>query len=139
TDDTQAALLKERALREIEGEFLEEKDVNFRHFYDNFAGDRVADSPRDLLLELYDFAMAKPEYRSWLINLDDVYVVNGSIVESYLLKKQIKPYFITSIGDLQEKINDYLKTPVLETKVLAKVMDAFTLFATNLDHFVFAL
>ncbi|MCT7689319.1 MAG: UvrD-helicase domain-containing protein, partial [Lactobacillus crispatus] len=90
TDDTQAALLKERALREIEGEFLEKKDVNFRHFYDNFAGDRDADSPRDLLLDLYDFAMAKPEYRSWLKKLVDVYVVNGSIVESDLWQKQIK-------------------------------------------------
>lgn len=139
TDDTQAALLKERALREIEGEFLEEKDVNFRHFYDNFAGDRDADSPRDLLLDLYDFAMAKPEYRSWLKKLVDVYVVNGSIVESDLWQKQIKPYLLTSIGDLQGKINDYLENPVIETKELAKAKEAFTLFAQNLDHFVFAL
>lgn len=69
TDETQAALLKERALREVEGEFLTNKDSDFRRFYDNFAGDRDADSPRDLLLDLYNYAMAKPEYHAWLMQL----------------------------------------------------------------------
>ncbi|WP_297950013.1 helicase-exonuclease AddAB subunit AddA [uncultured Lactobacillus sp.] len=139
TDDTQAALLKERALHEIEGEFLESKDEDFRHFYDNFAGDRDADSPRDLLLDLYDFAMAKPEYRSWLKKLADVYAVDEQVVSSALWQKQIKPYLLTNLGNLQGKINDYLENPVIETKELAKVKEAFTLFAQNLEHFMTAL
>lgn len=139
TDDTQAALLKGRALHEIEGEFLESKDEDFRHFYDNFAGDRDADSPRDLLLDLYDFAMAKPEYRSWLKKLADVYAVDEQVVSSALWQKQIKPYLLTNLGNLQGKINDYLENPVIETKELAKVKEAFTLFAQNLEHFMTAL
>lgn len=139
TDDTQAALLKERALHEIEGEFLENKDPDFRKFYDNFAGDRDADSPRDLLLDLYDFAMAKPEYRSWLKKLTDIYAIEDSVVASDLWQSKIKPYLVTNIGDLQGKINDYLENPAMDTKELAKAKEAFTLFAQNLDHFVAAL
>ena len=42
TDETQAALIKERALREIEAESLTDENSGIRYFYDNFAGDRDA-------------------------------------------------------------------------------------------------
>ena len=139
TDDTQAALLKERALREIEGEMLTNKDQAFRHFYDNFAGDRDADSPRDLLLDLYNFAMAKPEYRAWLKQLPQIYDIEDSVVESKIWQKQIKPYIVAKFSELQDKIASYLSQAVMETKELAKVKESFTLFAQNIDNFVQAV
>lgn len=137
TDETQAALLKERALREIEGKFLnDDKNQDFRYFYDNFAGDRDADSPRDLLLDLYDFAMAKPEYDTWLKQLPTAYEIGDNIVESNIWQKQIKPYIVTRFTELQDKIASYLAQPIIETKELAKVKDSFTLFSQNLDNFI---
>ena len=59
TDDSQAELMRERALKEVEGEFLEKKDRDFIAFYDNFAGDRDAASPQNLLLDLYNYAKQK--------------------------------------------------------------------------------
>lgn len=139
TDETQAALLKERALREIEGEFLTHKDSGFRQFYDNFAGDRDADSPRDLLLDLYNFAMAKPDYQMWLQKLPEIYETNDKITKSNLWQKKIKPYLLDSFGDLQGKINDHLEKAIFETKELQKCRNDFIIFAQNLNNFITAL
>ena len=139
TDETQAALLKERALREVEGEFLTQKDSDFRRFYDNFAGDRDADSPRDLLLDLYNYAMAKPEYHAWLKQLPEVYETNDEITKSKLWQKQIKPYLLDSFKGLEDKINGYFEETIFETKELKKVREDFELFAQNLHNFLAAL
>ena len=139
TDETQAALLKERALREVEGEFLTQKDSDFRRFYDNFAGDRDADSPRDLLLNLYNYAMAKPEYHAWLKQLPEVYETNDEITKSKLWQKQIKPYLLDSFKGLEDKINGYFEETIFETKELKKVREDFELFAQNLHNFLAAL
>lgn len=139
TDETQAALLKERALREIEGEFLTHKDPGFRQFYDNFAGDRDADSPRDLLLNLYNFAMAKPDYQMWLQKLPEIYETDDKITTSKLWQRKIKPYLLDSFGDLQGKIEDHLEQPLFETKELKKCREDFTLFSQNLNNFITTL
>lgn len=139
TDETQSALLKERALHEIEAESLTDENSDIRYFYDNFAGDRDANSPRDLLLDLYNFAMAKPEYRSWLQNLPAIYEVGDSIVKSELWQEKIKPYLLNSLTSLQKKFEGYLDNPVIETKELAKVKDDFGLFIQHLDNFIDAL
>lgn len=139
TDETQAALLKERALHEIESEYLEAKDKDFIAFYDNFAGDRDAESPKDLLLDLYNFAMAKPDYRKWLKGLSKVYAIGDNVVASNLWQKQIKPYMLASFSSLQDKVARLLGSGALATKELKKVRDSFTLFKKNLDNFINAL
>ncbi len=139
TDETQAALIKERALHEIEAESLTDENSDIRCFYDNFAGDRDANSPRDLLLDLYNFAMAKPEYRSWLKNLAKIYEVNNNIVKSKLWQNQIKSHLLNTFVSLQKKIEEYLNNPTIETKELAKVKEDFSLFTQNLDKFIDAI
>lgn len=139
TDETQAALLKERALREVEGDFLTNKDSDFRRFYDNFAGDRDADSPRDLLLDLYNYAMAKPEYHAWLMQLPEVYETGAEITQSNLWQNQIKPYLLDSFKGLENKINGRLEETIFETKELKKVREDFSLFDQNLQNFLAAL
>lgn len=139
TDATQAALLKERALREIEQDFLNKQDQDFISFYDNFAGDRDADSPRDLLLDLYNFAMAKPDYRVWLNNLDQEYEIGENIVESSLWQKRIKPYILDSFTSWQDKLNACLNTAYVEEKSFAKIKDIFSAIANNLNNFVTAV
>ena len=139
TDETQAALIKERALHEIEAESLTDENSDIRYFYDNFAGDRDANSPRDLLLDLYNFAMAKPEYRSWLKNLAKIYEVNNNIVKSKLWQNQIKSHLLNTFVSLQKKIEEYLNNPTIETKELAKVKEDFSLFTQNLDKFIDAI
>ncbi|WEV70178.1 helicase-exonuclease AddAB subunit AddA [Lactobacillus sp. ESL0785] len=135
TDETQAALLRERALREIEGEFLEAKDADFIAFYDNFAGDRDAASAQGLLLDLYDFAMAKPDYRDWLKQLSQKYQVTGKIVTSDLWQQQIKPYLTKVFTSLNDKIADLLASSQIETKELSKVKESFTIFARCLQNY----
>ena len=99
----------------------------------------MLNSPRDLLLDLYNFAMAKPEYRSWLKNLAKIYEVNNNIVKSKLWQNQIKSYLLNTFVSLQKKIEEYLNNPTIETKELAKVKEDFSLFTQNLDKFIDAI
>lgn len=136
TDDTQAALLKERALKELESKKLEQPDRDFIAFYDNFAGDRDADAARNLLLDLYDFTMAKPDFEQWLKTLPTKYEIQDKIVTSNLWQKEIKPYLVTSFSDLKQKIDRLLQSPLIENKELAKVKKSFILFSKKLTLFL---
>ena len=136
TDETQAALMRERALQEIESEFLENDDQAFIAFYENFAGDRSAESARDLLLDLYNYAMAKPDYRDWLKNLPTQYEISDDVTHSKLWQKNIKPYLLTTFSDLKEKLEQLLATAAMEAKELAKVKDSFQLFDKCLQNYL---
>ena len=136
TDETQATLMRERALQEIEGEFLENDDQAFIAFYENFAGDRSAESARDLLLDLYNYAMAKPDYRDWLKSLPTQYEIGDDVTHSKLWQKNIKPYLLTTFSDLKEKLEQLLATAAMETKELAKVKDSFQLFDKCLQNYL---
>ena len=136
TDETQAALMRERALQEIEGEFLENDDQAFIAFYENFVGDRSAESARDLLLDLYNYAMAKPDYRDWLKSLPTQYEIGNDVTHSKPWQKSIKPYLLTTFSDLKEKLEQLLATAAMETKELAKVKDSFQLFDKCLQNYL---
>ena len=136
TDETQATLMRERALQKIEGEFLENDDQAFIAFYENFAGDRSAESARDLLLDLYNYAMAKPDYRDWLKSLPTQYEIGDDVTHSKLWQKSIKPYLLTTFSDLKEKLEQLLATAAMETKELAKVKDSFQLFDKCLQNYL---
>lgn len=135
TDETQAELLRERALREIEGEFLENGDEDFKAFYNNFAGDRDADSAQNLLLDLYQSAMAKPDYRTWLQKLPTKYETSQEIIPTILWQKKIKPYLLRTFSELSEKVERQLANGIMETKELTQLKKSFSLFKKCLDNY----
>lgn len=136
TDDTQAALLKEQALHEVESQKIENNDENFLAFYDNFAGDRDAESARDLLLDLYNFAMAKPNYRKWLKNLAGDYEIKDNLVSSNLWQKKIKPYLLDVTNNIQAELRTITSTSQFETKELENLRIQFLTFKQNLSNFI---
>ena len=136
TDETQAELMRERALHEIESEFLEANDEDFISFYNNFAGDRDAESAQNLLLDLYSYAMAKPDYSSWLKGLAAKYEVGESVITTKLWQKQIKPYLTNTFTELSNKIEQIVNDPLIETKELAKVKESFTIFQKCLNRYL---
>lgn len=139
TDETQTALLKERALKEVENRNLAANEKSFRQFYNNFAGDRDAEAPRKILLDLYDYAMAKPDYQQWLKSLPKLYEVKGQIVKSNFWQKNIKPYLLTTFKELISKCQQLLGQPPMQTKEMSKVQQAFSLFTQNLQQLTAAL
>ena len=136
TDATQAALLKEQALHEVESQKLENNDKDFLAFYDNFAGDRDADSARDLLLDLYNFAMAKPNYRNWLKNLTNDYEVDNDLISSNFWQEKIKPYLLNIVNNIQDELQTIISTSQFETKELEKLRIQFLKFEQNLSNFI---
>lgn len=139
TDETQATLLKERALQEVETEKLEAQDQGFIDFYNNFAGDRDAEAARNLLLDLYDFAMAKPDYLNWLKSLTKDYDIESNIVDSDFWQKQIKPYLVTSCVNIDQKVKSLLAQDYMQIEELSKARKSFTTFEQNLSIFIAGL
>ena len=139
TDETQTEILKERALHDIEGEYLENDNQDFISFYDNFAGDRDVDSARDLLLDLYNFAMAKPNYREWLRSLSDSYDIKDNIVDSALWQNKIKPYLLSILIFYQQKADQLLNSASIETKELEKIRSWLLNCKESLDRLIKAI
>lgn len=139
TDETQTEILKERALHGIEGEYLENDNQDFIFFYDNFAGDRDVDSARDLLLDLYNFAMAKPNYREWLRSLSDSYDIKDNIIDSALWQNKIKPYLLSILTFYQQKADQLLKSASIETKELQKIRSWLLNCKESLDRLIKAI
>ncbi|MGS0678138.1 helicase-exonuclease AddAB subunit AddA [Lactobacillus johnsonii] len=139
TDETQAELLKERALHEIEIEYLEKNDQEFQDFYDNFSGDRDAEGARNLLLQLYNTAVTEPNYEKFLNNLPNSYQVQDNIIKSDLWQTQIKPLLIKEIKDLQTEIRQLFENPQMENPDLVKVKENYDIFTSRLEQFLNAL
>lgn len=139
TDETQAELLKERALHEIEIEYLEKNDQDFQDFYDNFSGDRDAEGARNLLLQLYNTAVTEPNYEKFLNNLPNSYQVQDNIIKSDLWQTQIKPLLIKEIKDLQTEIRQLFENPQMENSDLVKVKENYDIFTNRLEQFLNAL
>lgn len=139
TDETQAELLKERALHEIEIEYLEKNDQEFQDFYDNFSGDRDAEGARNLLLQLYNTAVTEPNYEKFLNNLPSSYQVQDDLIKSDLWQGQIKPVLIKEIRDLQNEIKQLFENPQMENPDLVKVKENYDIFTSHLEQFLNAL
>ena len=139
TDETQAELLKERALHEIEIEYLEKNDQEFQDFYDNFSGDRDAEGARNLLLQLYNTAVTEPNYEKFLNNLPGSYQVQDNIIKSDLWQTQIKPLLIKEIKDLQTEIRQLFENPQMKNPDLVKVKENYDIFTSRLEQFLNAL
>lgn len=134
TDETQAELLKERALHEIEIEYLEKNDQDFQDFYDNFSGDRDAEGARNLLLQLYNTVVTEPNYEKFLNNLPNSYQVQDDLIESDLWQTHIKPLLVKEIGDLQNEIKQLFENPQMENPDLVKVKENYDIFASRLEQ-----
>lgn len=139
TDETQAELLKERALHEIEIEYLEKNDQDFQDFYDNFSGDRDAEGARNLLLQLYNTVVTEPNYEKFLNNLPGSYQVQDNIIKSDLWQTQIKPLLIKEIKDLQTEIRQLFENPQMKNPDLVKVKENYDIFTSRLEQFLNAL
>jgi ATP-dependent helicase/nuclease subunit A len=136
TDSTQAALLKEQALHDIENAAFTNHDADFIDFYNNFAGDRDVADAEQLLLDLYDYAVARPNYQTWLQHLADNYLQQGSLVDMPIFQQAIKPYLLKTFKSLAIKIGQLLAQAAFKNPELKKVNAAFTDFQHKLTIFL---
>lgn len=144
TDSTQIELLKERAISDVESAYLESPDpakkAAFEEFYDAFTGDSNANFPRDILLSLYNFAMAKPDYQKWLRELPKAYQVPSSdLADSNLWQEKIKPYLLEEVKTVISKLVHFISEADFEHEKFAKYQAQFLNCQNNLANFQEAL
>lgn len=136
TDETQAALLRERALRHVEADWLEKRPSEFKQFYGNFAGDREAEGARALLLAMYQEASTKPGRQAWLKRLARAYDCPQSLVLAPVWQEQIKPYLLAAGQVMRQEIEQLLADERWSEKGLVKSKEALATFAEELAAFI---
>ncbi|MBP2057079.1 ATP-dependent helicase/nuclease subunit A [Lactobacillus colini] len=136
TDETQAALMKEKALKDIQDEYLEKNDQNFLAFYDNFAGDREADEVHQLLLDLYDVTMTQPDYVNYLQNIANFYDLGKYLTESNLWNSYIKVLLLQKFKKINTKVLDLIGQAQKQSQNFSKVITQLTEFNDHLEYFI---
>lgn len=136
TDETQQALLEEKALQTVEEQWLQTHPSDFKRLFNNFAGDRDFQQASDLLLDLYDEAMAKADYQTWLNSLPSSYDLQGqTLVASRLWQQLIKPPLTQRIDNIDQNLAKIINDPQFEQPELAKMRQNFEAFAQNWQAF----
>jgi ATP-dependent helicase/nuclease subunit A len=136
TDETQAALLRERALRNVEADWLEKRPEEFKHLYGNFAGDREAEGARALLLAMYQEASTKPGGRDWLKHLAAAYDCPQGVSQAPIWQEQIKPYLLATGQAMLNELSQLLSDERWQEKGLAKSQEAIAAFQDELAAFL---
>lgn len=136
TDETQAALLRERALRNVEADWLEKRPAEFKKLYGNFAGDREAEGARALLLAIYQEASTKPGGQDWLKHLAAAYDCPDGVSQAPVWQKQIKPYLLTTGQAMLDELAQLLADERWSEKGLAKSQEAIAAFQSELTTFL---
>lgn len=136
TDETQHELLAQRALKEVEEEWLQDHPQAFSHLFNNFAGDRDFDQASDLLLDLYQEAMAKPDYQAWLRQLPASYDLGGQeLVKSRLWQKLLRPLIVQQGQAMTKQLTSVTASPEFSNPDLSKVKQNFVDFANHWQAF----
>lgn len=136
TDETQAALMEERALKDVQDNYLEENNQAFLSFYDNFTGDREAEGVHQLLLDLYNVAMTQPNYEKFLQKLPTFYDLNGGITNSSLWKSTIKVLLLQKMQKTNKTMLDLIDQAQIHNKNFTSIIKQLSTFNNNLEHFI---
>lgn len=112
SDETEIILLQNQAWDEArEEEYAADesvKDISQRHFDQlvaNFAGDRNDDQLYDIVHDLYDEAIAKPNPQQWLDSLAAAYQLDGDDASDWSFFQQyLKPQMLGDLTSAQQKL-----------------------------------
>lgn len=135
TNETQAALLRERALRNVEADWLARRPQEFKQLYGNFAGDRDAEGARALLMSMYQEASTKPNGTAWLKTLANSYVCPDGVTHSQLWQDRLKGYLAQQVKALQANLTAVLDYNLWNEEGLAKSKEALAAFQDALGLF----
>ncbi|SCJ18349.1 ATP-dependent helicase/nuclease subunit A [uncultured Clostridium sp.] len=111
-DQTECSLLKQESIEEVFEEYYEAKDIGFLNLVESYAEKRGDKELQEIILSIYNFAMASPYPKKWLydsvelFNIDDDFDFSNSIwAESILDNIKIE---IKGIESSMRKAIDYV-------------------------------
>lgn len=131
TDETEMLLLKEDVWDELREKFYAENEETFYQLTSNFSNDRSDDGLTKLIFSLYEFARANPDPDEWLIHLADSYQVVGSLGDSALFQKYLKPQVMESLLRCVDRYEEMIRMSEGEEK-----LEKIAILARNEKEFV---
>lgn len=97
TDETESDMLKEDILDECIELKLEDEDPSFYQFLEMYSNTRNLDTVKELVLSVYQFALAKPDYMDWINSLSVPYQVND-LSELSIYQRVIKEDILSTLN-----------------------------------------
>lgn len=106
TDETETILLKEDVWEEVRERLYAEQQSLFYQLTENFSNDRSDDGLTRLVFSLYDFARSNPDPLSWLNTLKDQYQLTGTLKDSTLYQKILRPQLHEKLRQAQKNAEE---------------------------------
>lgn len=104
SDDTERVIMQEQAYDNLRDKYYAKDDADFLRLTDNFSNDRSDDGLKDVVFNLYNFAITNAETEAWLDKLINVYQFEGSFAESDFYKESFLPQVKQRIEQIRELI-----------------------------------
>ncbi|MEG1311219.1 MAG: helicase-exonuclease AddAB subunit AddA [Romboutsia sp.] len=137
-DTTECTLLKQEAIEEVFEQLYTEQDKGFLNLVESYAERRGDSNLADIILSIYNFAMASPNPKEWLevsaerFNIDDSFKFSESIWAKAILdtvRIEVNGMEITMIKALKnlegiEELETYLEKFKSDYNSVVRIVDA---------------
>lgn len=110
-DDAESMLLKLEVFQALlEQAYKDDESGDFKDFVQQFMTGNQEDQPlQNTVLNLFEFAMARPDTDEWLASLPAAYQYEGDFCSSPIYQNQIKPFVLSVLDGLimrNERLHD---------------------------------
>ena len=106
-DETESSYLKEKAISRVFENMEKQDNSNYYRLFDIFQKGRKDDNLKESVFSLSNFLASHIDGDKWFNeNIDKVY---NEDIESNVCAKTIRKYFIQTVDDYIEKVEEYLK------------------------------
>lgn len=121
TDEVQKELLEETALNQVFEQHFTAADQKFIDLLNNFSTAKNIDGTSDLVMSLYEFAIAQPHPKKFLEKIKSSYQEPNFLTD--IITNQLYPNLEGQITNLRQQIAIY-QDPKYQDQELAKMVDA---------------
>ena len=77
-DQTECSLLKQESIEEVFEEYYEAKDIGFLNLVESYAEKRGDKELQEIILSIYNFAMASPYPKKWLYDSVELFIIDDN-------------------------------------------------------------
>lgn len=100
SDDTEKLIIQEQAYDNVRNKYYEKDDQDFINLTDNFTNDKTDDGLKDIVFNLYNFAITTSDTKAYLNNLVKTYQFDDTFSKTEFFSEEFLPQIKLRLEDL---------------------------------------
>jgi len=126
SDTTEQSIMKEHAYDNLRDKYYGKEDADFLSLTDNFTDDRSDDGLKDVIFNLYNFAITNAETEKWLDSLTTSYKFDKTFSDGAFYKEEFIPQIKQRLEQIKEIIGRGLDIANEDTLAAKSLLLTFT-------------